>query len=119
MSKLGEPHPRRLYTIDIFYACDHVITYRNESPPKVGDEVYCTRCNRATFVVRPPNTYRVNCKSCQYNRTLRNEKLKAQKFAINHLKKYSSHVVEYWEDETLEHVYQHSQPRLVDEDIPF
>lgn len=69
--------------------CHHEVEYDN--PPRIGEDIYCTRCNNSSLVVHMPEEYRVRCDDCQFSRLFGAAYMSALRSADKHHSRYPSH----------------------------
>ena len=74
------------------FECHHTRIFPNPFP-KLGDLLWCIRCQKEVRVTRSANEWRIRCQTCIYSRPFGAAKLNAEVSAAKHRMKNPSHVV--------------------------
>lgn len=85
---MGEHKTTRIIEFD----CRHTRVFPDPAP-KVGDTLWCLRCNKDVRVVRGTNEYRIRCQNCIYSRPFGTARLNAEIAAAKHRMSHTEHVV--------------------------
>lgn len=72
-------------------ACEHTAIFR--SPPLLGDEVYCVRCQVMRVVIDAPPEYRIRCQRCTVSKMCGASRQEAETQAAMHRKRHPDHKV--------------------------
>lgn len=75
-----------------FYGCNHTVFYQ-EPYPRVGDTLYCLKCQKARTVKSAPAEWNARCVSCTYSRNTGAARLLAERVAVKHRQKHPTHIV--------------------------
>lgn len=75
------------------------------SPPKIGETVWCLRCQEYRKVTHAPAEYRIRCRSCRYSRTFGRAKITAEMKAASHRSRNPSHTVVMYDGREVVHTF--------------
>lgn len=89
----------------VTYLCGHSRVYQNVQPPVIGDELWCPKCRRYTFVSLAPDEWRIRCRGCHYARSYGAAKLNAEIGAVRHRKAFTGHLVDLLNGEKVERTF--------------
>lgn len=76
----------------IEFECHHTRVFQQPAP-KVGDILWCPKCNRDVGVIRGVSEWRIRCQNCIYSRPFGSAKLNAEISAAKHRMRNPAHVV--------------------------
>jgi hypothetical protein len=85
---MGEHKTTHLIEFD----CHHTRVFPNPAP-KMGDQLWCPKCNKVATVISAPDEWRTRCVNCTYNRSHGAAKLNAEIAAAKHRMRHPEHVV--------------------------
>lgn len=86
---MGE-HKKETHVVE--FECHHTRIFIPPTP-KVGDILWCPRCNGERKVITAPAEFRIRCQNCIYSRPFGAAKLNAEIAAAKHRLKNPDHVV--------------------------
>lgn len=103
----------------VTYECDHTAIFKT-APPRVGDTVFCIRCNTDRVVVKAPHEYRISCRVCTFGRAYGVARLAAEIAAAKHANKHGHRVRLYDGPKLVRVIGDTTRPlSLVHKDPPF
>ncbi len=70
-------------TYTLILACKHTVIF-SIAPPKIGEHIYCFKCQRLERVNAAPAEYRIRCRGCRYSRSFGRGRLTAETAAAAH-----------------------------------
>lgn len=81
--------------VAVLLTCSHEVHFRY-APPRVGQRVYCTRCEDMRAVTGGPGDYRAVCDNCTW-RVTRKRLTVIRDNVAQHLNQCTAHTVTFWQ----------------------
>jgi len=93
---MGEHKTTRVIEFD----CHHSRTFPDPAP-KVGEMLWCPRCNKDVRVIVAPKEWRIRCSGCIYSRPFGAAQINAEIAAAKHRLRNPDHVVRIYNGSSL------------------
>jgi hypothetical protein len=82
-------------TYTLVLACKHTIIF-SIAPPKIGEQIYCFKCEKLQRVTAAPPEYRIRCRGCRYGRSFGRGQITAETAAAKHSTK-RRHIIDIFD----------------------
>jgi len=97
---MSEHNMNYLVTFD----CLHTVYFKKPAP-KIGDELWCLKCQKYVHVIEAPDEWKIRCMNCMYSRKFGAAKTNAEISAGKHRRNRPGHKVKIFNGNKLIRIF--------------